>query len=275
MEVILIEDLTDKEKKLQKLITDLAADKNVFVAFSGGVDSSLLLLETVNSIGHERTAAITAVSPTSPSGQLVEAENFADALHVRLIRLETQECQDPEFSGNSRDRCYCCKLIRYKAIKRLLMEQSQSAVIFDGSHSDDDPSDRPGFKALVELGIYTPLRAAGLGKDDIRALLTISGFHKLAAKPAQPCLATRIPHGTPITVQLLGQIRTGEDILKRLGFVQFRLRTHGTWARIVLQRDEFEKILSDPEIRRVIVSELKKIGYETILLDLEAYGETG
>jgi len=267
--------LTGKERKLQKVIADLAAGKNVFVAFSGGVDSSLLLLETVKTIGHERALAVMALSPTAPSGQLMEARDFTNALNVKLITLETQECQDPEFHSNGPERCYHCKIIRYKAIKLLLLEQHESAVILDGTQSDDDPSDRPGFKALLELGIHTPLRDAGLGKKDIRALLKNSGFHKLATKPAQPCLATRIPNGTPITEELLDLVRAGENLLRRLGFIQFRLRTHGRWARIELQGDEFEKILSDPKIRKIIVDELKKIGYETISLDLEAYGDAG
>ena len=266
--------MTGKERKLQKVIADLAAGKIVFVAFSGGVDSSLLLLETVKTIGHERALAVMALSPTAPSDQLMEARDFTNALNVKLISLETQECQDPEFRSNGPERCYHCKIIRYKAIKRLLPEQPESAVIFDGTQSDDNPSDRPGFKALLELGIHTPLRDAGLGKKDIRALLKSSGFHKFAIKPAQPCLATRIPHGTPITEELLDQVRAGENLLRRLGFIQFRLRTHGRWALIELQGDEFEKILSDPKIRKIIVDELKKIGYETVSLDLEAYGGT-
>ncbi len=266
--------MTGKERKLQKVIADLAAGKIVFVAFSGGVDSSLLLLETVKTIGHERALAVMALSPTAPSDQLMEARDFTNALNVKLISLETQECQDPEFRSNGPERCYHCKIIRYKAIKRLLPEQPESAVIFDGTQSDDNPSDRPGFKALLELGIHTPLRDAGLGKKDIRALLKSSGFHKFAIKPAQPCLATRIPNGTPITEELLDQVRAGENLLRRLGFIQFRLRTHGRWALIELQGDEFEKILSDPKIRKIIVDELKKIGYETVSLDLEAYGGT-
>ncbi len=266
-------DLIGKEKKLQKIIADLASGKHVFVAFSGGVDSSLLLLETVKTIGCECTMAITALSPTSPPEQLNEAQDFADALDVRLVTLETQECQDPQFCRNGPERCYHCKLIRYKAMMRL-QDYPKSAVIFDGTQSDDDPSERPGFKALAELGIHTPLRDAGLEKTDIRALLKSSGFHKQANKPAQPCLATRIPEGSPITLEILDQIRSGENLLRRLGFIQFRLRTHGKLARIVLNGDEFGMILSDPKIRRLIVSELKKIGYETISLDLEAYGET-
>lgn len=263
--------LKGKEKDLQEIIKRLAIDKTVVVAFSGGVDSSLLLMETVDALGPEHVIAVTVSSPTSVPDQLQETQDLAHALDVRLIVTETEECDAPEFIANGPGRCYHCKKIRYQAIK-LLPEIPLDTVVFDGTNEDDDPSNRPGFAALIELGVHIPLRDACLNKNDIRALLKSAGFHKIAMKASQPCLATRIPHGTPITLKALDRIRAGETILKKLGFGLFRLRTHDDWARIVLDADGFEKILSDPSIRKVISDELKKIGYQTVTLDLDEYG---
>ncbi len=263
--------LKSKEKDLQETIRSLANDRNVVVAFSGGVDSSLLLLETVHALGPENVIAITACSPTSVPDELQETRDLAHALDVRLIVTETRECEDPQFISNPPDRCYHCKKIRYQAIRNL-PDIAPNAVIFDGTNADDDPSDRPGFAVLSELGIHTPLRDANLNKEDIRALLKSAGFHKIATKSPQPCLATRIPHGAPITTEALDKIRAGETILKKLGFGLFRLRTHGDWARIVLDADGFKKISSDSAMRKTISHELKEIGYKTVTLDLDEYG---
>lgn len=262
---------SDKERHLQDIIKDLAQNKTAVVAFSGGVDSSLLLVETVKALGHERVTAVIASSPTSIPDELGDAKEFAVTLGARLVIVETQECNKPEFIRNGPRRCYHCKRIRYEAIRQLLGAHNDT-VFFDGTQGDDDPLDRPGFAALAELGIHTPLRDAGLTKKDIRLLLKKAGFDKLAVKTAQPCLATRIPKGTPITLDTLDRIRLGESLLKKLGFEQFRLRTHETWARIVLDSQGFQKISSDQSIRRLICSEFKNIGYEKITLDLEEYG---
>lgn len=263
--------LKNKEKDLQEIIRRLTTDKSAMVACSGGVDSSLLLLETVDALGRDRVVAITAYSPTSSPDQLQETRDLADALDVRLIVVETGECDAPEFIANGPERCYHCKKIRYNAIKDL-PEAQNDIVIFDGTNIDDDPTDRPGYAALIELGIHTPLRDAKLNKDDIRALLKSAGFHKISAKPSQPCLATRIPHGDPISLEKLDQIRAGEIVLKQLGFGVFRLRTHNDWARIVLDSDGFEKISSNHALRKTISEELKKIGYKIVTLDLDEYG---
>lgn len=263
--------VSDKERLLQRIIRYLAKNKTAVVAFSGGVDSSLLLLETVRTLGHERVIAVTASSPTSISDEIREAEEFAVTLSVGLMIVETQECNKPEFIRNGPRRCYHCKRIRYETIRQLFGNDNDT-VFFDGTQGDDNPLDRPGFAALEELGIHTPLREAGLTKKDVRLLLKNAGLDKLAVKTAQPCLATRIPQGTPITMDTLDRIRLGESVLKKLGFGQFRLRTHGTWVRIVLDAQGFEKISPDRRLRRLICSELKKIGYERVTLDLEEYG---
>ncbi|MGC8658905.1 MAG: ATP-dependent sacrificial sulfur transferase LarE [Desulfomonilaceae bacterium] len=263
--------LKSKEKDLQEIIRSLASDRHVVVAFSGGVDSSLLLLETVQALGPENVLAITACSPTSVPDELQETRDLAHALDVRLVVTETRECEDPLFMANPVNRCYHCKKIRYQAIRNLA-EVDSNAVIFDGTNADDDPADRPGFAALSELAINTPLRDANLTKEDIRGLLKSAGYHKIATKFPQPCLATRIPYGAPITTETLDRIRAGEIVLKKLGFGLFRLRTHNDWAKIVLDADGFQKIASDNTIRKTISHELKKIGYKTVTLDLDEYG---
>lgn len=268
------EELTYKEHRAREIVRE-AADAHdqgkVVVGFSGGVDSSLLLWESVQSVGPERVIAVTATSPTSVLEGEDQARRFAADLKVRHLIVPTEECADPAFLSNPPERCYVCKRIRYTRITGLA-ESLGSASVLDGSQADDDPADRPGMAALEELGIRSPLLEAGITKQEVRTLLTTAGFPDLAGQQAEPCLATRIPFGDPITEEALETVRRGEHIIRACGVAFVRLRHHGSWARIVTDRAGMESILLNPDARQTLTTELHKLGFKHVTLDLEEYG---
>jgi pyridinium-3,5-biscarboxylic acid mononucleotide sulfurtransferase len=267
-------ELSQKERRLREIVQEAADTPNgrhLVVGFSGGVDSSLLLWESVRSVGPERVIAVTATSPTSVREGEEQARRFASALQVRHLIVPSKECSDPAFLSNPPNRCYLCKRIRYSRIASLA-ESLGPIVVLDGSQADDDPAERPGMRALEELGIRAPLAEAGINKQDVRALLKAAGFTDLAEQRAEPCLATRIPTGDPITEQALETVRRGEQVLRACGMAFVRLRHHGAWARIVTDRVGMVWIANRPDVRQQVVSALKELGFRHVTLDLEEYG---
>ena len=267
--------IAHKERRLREIIRETLANAGggrVFIGFSGGLDSSLLLWESVQALGPERITAVTATSPTSIPEEEEEARRFASALQVRHLIVPTNECEDSEFVSNPPERCYLCKHIRFTFMKQL-SEQVPGSVVFDGTQSDDAPEDRPGMRALTELGIKSPLADAQIDKGEVRSLLRKAGFPILAEKSAQPCLATRIPTGRAITLEALDAIRQGESFLKECGLGTVRLRHHHTLARIVTDSSGLSLMLSGDDFRKKILAKLKKLGYEHVTLDLEEYGK--
>jgi uncharacterized protein len=267
-------ELALKEYQVREAVREAADSQErgkVLVGFSGGVDSSLLLWESVQAIGPGRVIAVTATSPTSVLEGEEQARQFAADLKVRHLIVPTEECADPAFLSNSPKRCYVCKRIRYTRIANL-SESLGSQVVLDGTQADDDPADRPGMAALEELGIRSPLAQAGVTKQEVRVLLKAAGFPELADQQAEPCLATRIPYGDTITEEALETVRRGEQILKTCGLEFVRLRHHGTWARIVTDRAGMTAMLHDHNARRKISAELKELGFQYVTMDLDEYG---
>lgn len=257
-------ELNNKKNRLYLTLKNL---DSLMVAFSGGVDSALLLAVAYEALGR-KVAAITAASDIHPAKEKEAAIEFAKKLDIKHIMLESKEMSHPDFVANRKDRCYICKKILFKDILTIAAQLGIKNVAH-GANTDDLKDFRPGLKAAHELGVIAPLIDAKLTKDDIRLL---SKEIHLAEwnKPAMSCLATRIPYGTSITREALEMVEQVEDVLSGLGFITCRVRIHGNVARIEVNQEDFAKIL-DNRTRKIVVSKFRTIGFSHIAVDLEGY----
>jgi len=241
---------------------------SVLVAFSGGVDSTLLLRVAHDLLG-ERAAAATATSPTYPVEQLARATATAAEIGSRHIVIDSHQMEREPFVENNRDRCFHCKDELYEQLTRLAADEGYAAVI-DGTNSDDLGDVRPGIAAARRWGVKSPLAEAGLTKAEIRALsrsLSLPTWDQ----PASPCLSSRFPYGTPITLDRLSRVETAEARLRTHGFREFRVRYHGEIARIELAGGEWSRLAGTPELRRQIAAELHDAGFRYVTIDLDGY----
>lgn len=204
------------------------------VAFSGGVDSSLLLA-VAQEVRGENLLAVTGVSPSLSAEQLAQARRVAQTLGVRHRELATSELDDPDYRANGRDRCFFCKHELYGHMRAILADDR--LVIVDGTNADDLGDHRPGREAARRAGVRSPLAEAGLTKAEIRELSRRRGL-ETADLPASPCLASRLPYGTEVTASRLAAVERGEAALRRAGLREFRLRYYGDAARLELAGDE-------------------------------------
>jgi len=255
------------EQKWDRLKTLLRDMKSAVLAYSGGVDSSLLLRATAEVMG-PRLIAVTAVSETYPPGELEAAKEFARTMGVTHRILRTQELASEEFARNSPERCYFCKKELYGKLKKIAETEGISCIL-DGSNTDDLDDYRPGRKAAEEFSVRSPLVETGLSKSDVREL---ARFLNLPAwdKPSLACLSSRIPYGTRITPDIIETVKNAEDRLRVLGLRQVRVRHHGDIARIEIERDSFGQLLSNEAVEKVTAA-LKGLGYTYVCLDLEGY----
>jgi uncharacterized protein len=237
------------------------------VAFSGGVDSSLLLHAAKEALG-DRVLAVTAVSPTFAAAEREEAVSIAKAWGVRHRLVETDELSIPGFAGNPPDRCYHCKKELFGSLSRIAREEGFAAVC-DGSNADDARARRPGRRAARELGVRSPLEEAGLSKEAIRALSRSFGL-PTAERGSFACLASRFPYGTPIDREKLARVEACEDALRRLGFRQFRVRVHGAVARIEVGRDEIPRLF-EPATSDAVHDRFRRNGFLYVSVDLLGY----
>jgi pyridinium-3,5-biscarboxylic acid mononucleotide sulfurtransferase len=230
--------------RLDDLESRIARLRSAMVAFSGGVDSSLVAALAARALG-DHALAVTAVSPALATGELDGARGVAEAVGIRHETITTEELAREGYRRNERDRCYHCKSELYDRLSAMAHSRGFAAVL-SGANADDEGDWRPGLTAATEHGVVHPLLEAGVGKDEVRALARRLGLPS-ADKPASPCLASRIPYGTAVDPEVLRQIDRAELALQRLGFRVLRVRHYGDLGRIELDADELEAARANPE----------------------------
>jgi len=237
------------------------------VAYSGGVDSAVLLAVANRTLGADRVVALLAVSPSLAGQELGLARQVAADLGANLVEFATHEQERPEYRANGADRCYHCKTELFERIEDTLVDVHRLDDVAYGENADDAVApDRPGARAASEHRVLRPLAEAGLTKVRVRALARALGL-RVADKPAAPCLASRIPHGHEVTPEKLAQVEAAEKVLRALGFTDSRVRHHGSIARIEVPLTELSRF-ADDEVRREALRAIRAAGFANVTVDL-------
>ena len=238
---------------------------SVLVAYSGGVDSTLLLKLAMDELG-DGAVAVLASSPAYPESEQDEARSLARQLSARLVEVTTNEVELDAYARNHPDRCFHCKEELFDALEPIRAQLGLAHVAY-GATADDAGDHRPGHASAVRRGVRFPLLEAGMSKSDIRAAARTLGLPNWN-KPSFACLSSRIPHGMPVTVEALRQIERAEAALKALGFRQVRVRHHGDVARIEVEGDEIDRLVAE---REPVTAAVRDAGYKFVAADLEGY----
>jgi pyridinium-3,5-biscarboxylic acid mononucleotide sulfurtransferase len=253
------------QEKLTRVIDRLAELGSIMVAFSGGVDSALVLRAALAAAPGNVLAA-TGLSASYAEEEIAEAKSVAAVLGAPHVMVETMELTDPRYADNTHQRCFFCKTELYGKMRDKATELGYAAIV-DGTNADDLGDFRPGLRAANQLGVVSPLAEAGMTKSDIRAAARAWGV-PIWNKPAAACLSSRFQYGDPITVEKLRQVATAESGLRALGLKGFRIRHHEETARLEIPPDQFQVVL---EQRSEIVEAVRRAGYRYVTLDLEGF----
>ncbi len=250
-----------------RLVTEAVGGGRLGVAFSGGVDSSVLLALAARVLGPARVVALLGVSPSLAADERLAAHEVARAVGVPVVEVTTAEGDDPAYRANGPDRCYFCKNELFGRIDAEVLAAHQLQKVAYGENADDARRpDRPGARAAREHGVLTPLADAGLDKDAVRRIARDLGLPS-ADKPAAPCLASRIPHFEEVTPHKLAQVDAAEAGLRRLGLADLRVRHHGEVARVEVPVDDVAAVAADP-LRQAVVDAVRAAGFRYVALDL-------
>jgi len=257
--------LEEKTEKIKSLIREM---DSTLVAFSGGVDSTLVL-----ALAHEvmgaRTLAVTAQSASVPNREMQASRQLAKEIGARHLVVRTEEMSNPEYRANPANRCYHCKTELYSNLKRVA-EQNDISTILNGINLDDLGDYRPGIDSAREQGVRSPLVEAEFSKQDVRDLSRAMGL-SIWNKPAMACLSSRIPYGQPVTAEKLSRVEQAEDLLLSFGFKQVRVRYLGTKACIELDQNEIPRYQSDESIQTSVQEKLMALGFSCVVLNPEGY----
>jgi uncharacterized protein len=258
------------QEKVTALHQQLDAHAPLVIAYSGGVDSAYLLAAAHGLLG-SRVLGVIADSPSLPREALREAVSLAEQIGASIEVVRTSELENPEYASNPVNRCYFCKAELFTRLDQLAVERGFRAIAY-GENADDAQQFRPGRVAAAEFAVLAPLKEAGLGKAEIRALSRSLGL-PTADAPAQPCLSSRIPHGTPVTVDALAMVESGEAAVRRLGFQVFRVRhmvSRGAppRARVQIAPSEMDRL---SEVQLALEEGLRAAGYAAVEIDPAGY----
>ncbi|OFV98207.1 MAG: TIGR00268 family protein [Acidobacteria bacterium RIFCSPLOWO2_02_FULL_61_28] len=255
------------DQKAGVLSEKLCGLGSALVAYSGGVDSGYLSWAARQVLG-DQMLAVLADSPSLAAFQKRDAIQFARDYGIPLEVIRTDEFDNSDYTENAPDRCFHCKDELFGKLAEIARERGLASIIY-GVNADDTRDFRPGHRAAAQYGVRSPLLEAGLNKAEIRELARQAGL-PVWDRPASACLSSRIPYGTPVTIQNLKKVEDGEDALRQLGFRQFRVRHHGELVRIEIAPEELPKAL-DPQMAQKFTEIFKKLGYKYVTLDLEGY----
>jgi uncharacterized protein len=261
--------MDDLERKRAALRRELGATGGLMVAFSGGVDSSLLLAAAAEALG-PRAVAATGVSPSLAERELEDARSFAAELGVRHVVVPTQEQDRPGYLANGPDRCYFCKAELFEVLAPLA--EAEGLALAVGTNADDLGDWRPGQRAAAERGVRTPLVAAGFTKRDVREASRRMGL-RTHDKPAAACLASRVAYGIQVTPARLSRVERAEALVRSLftgGLAQLRVRDHGDLARIEVPVDALPRLVAGEERERLVAG-LRELGFAYVTLDLQGF----